>query len=118
MVFLLLCLITVEHFFHESHKVYLSVKVTDLKKLPKNSNFVILQKVFNATHILKLLDKMYKYEMDPIRTVGATEWTWDAGRMDGRMAWNQYTPQQLCCANNCTLYLAWYVYNLTVLHIF
>ena len=43
----------------------------------------------HATHLLKLLGKMYKYEMDPIRTVGATERTCDAGRtrdgqMDGR----------------------------------
>ena len=36
------------------------------------------------TH-LKLLDKMYEYEMDPIRTVGATERTLYAGRTDGRM---------------------------------
>ena len=36
------------------------------------------------THVLKLLDKMYKYEMDPTRTVGATEQTPDVGRMDGR----------------------------------
>ena len=28
---------------------------------------------------------MYKYEMDPTRTVGATEQTRDAGRTDGRM---------------------------------
>ena len=32
------------------------------------------------TDLLKLLDKMFKYEMDPTRTVGAT----DAGRMDGQ----------------------------------
>ena len=37
----------------------------------------------HATHLLKLLDKMYKYEMDPTKTVGATEWTRDAGRTDG-----------------------------------
>ena len=48
---------------------------------------------------------MYEYEMDPTKTVGATEWTQDAGRTDGRrdrrmdgrtdgwMEWNQYTPQ-------------------------
>ena len=36
------------------------------------------------THLLKLLDKMYKYEMDPTRTVGATERTQDVGRRDGR----------------------------------
>ena len=36
-------------------------------------------------HFLKLFDKMYKYEMDPNRTVGATERTRDAGRTrDGR----------------------------------
>ena len=27
----------------------------------------------------------YKYQMDPTRSVGATERTWDAGWMDGRM---------------------------------
>ena len=44
---------------------------------------------------------MYEYEMDPTRTVGATERTRDAGRTDGRTdgqtEWNQYTPQQLRC---------------------
>ena len=39
---------------------------------------------------------MYKYEMDPTKTVGATERTWDAGRTDrqtdGPTVWNQYTP--------------------------
>ena len=30
-----------------------------------------------------LLDKMYKYEMDPTRTLGATERTRNAGRTDG-----------------------------------
>ena len=43
-------------------------------------------------HPLKLLDKMYKYEMDPTRTVGATEQTQDAERTDGQATWNQYTP--------------------------
>ena len=36
------------------------------------------------THLLKLLDKMYEYEMGPTRTVGTTEWTPDVGRMDGQ----------------------------------
>ena len=43
---------------------------------------------------------MYKYEMDPTRTVGATEITRDVGwtdgqtdgRIDGRTERNQYTP--------------------------
>ena len=35
-----------------------------------------------------LLDKMYKYEMEPTRTVGDTEWKKDAGRTDGRSETN------------------------------
>ena len=52
-------------------------------KIAKNSNFEILHKTLHTTHLLKLLDKMYKYDMDPTRTVGTTERTQDAGRMDG-----------------------------------
>ena len=44
----------------------------------------MLQETLHATHILKLLSKMYKYEMNPTRTVGATEQTRDAERMDGQ----------------------------------
>ena len=52
-------------------------------------------------HPLKLLDKMYEYEMDPTRTVSATEQTRDAGQTEGRMdgrtdRGNQYTPLQFC----------------------
>ena len=61
----------------------------NLKQIAKNLNFEILQEILHATH-LKLLGKMYKYKMDPTRTVGATERTCDAGRtqdasgMDGQ----------------------------------
>ena len=78
------------------------------KKIAKNANFETLQETLHATHFLKLFDKMYKYEMDPTRTVGATEQTRDArqtrdgrrtdGWTDGRTEWNQYNPQQLRCA--------------------
>ena len=51
-------------------------------KIAKHSNFEILQESLNTTHLLELLDKMYKYKMDP--TVGATEQTQDAGRTEGR----------------------------------
>ena len=48
-------------------------------------HFEISQETLHTTHLLKLLDKMYKYEMDSTRTVGATEQTQDAGRtQDGR----------------------------------
>ena len=44
-------------------------------------------------HLLKLLDKMYKYEMDPTRTLGATAYRADTvrrtdGRTDGRSETN------------------------------
>ena len=55
------------------------------KKIAKNSNFKILQVTLHATHLLKLLRKMYKYEKDPTRTAGARERTQDAGRTDGQM---------------------------------
>ena len=48
-------------------------------KIAKNSNFEILQETLHATHFLKLLDKTYKYEIDPTRTVGAVgfrSWYW------------------------------------------
>ena len=62
-------------------------KVINFKKNAKNSNFGILQKTLHVTHLLKLLDKMkmYDYEMEPTRTVGATQRTRDAGRMDGQI---------------------------------
>ena len=72
-------------------------------KIAKISNFEILPETLHATHLLKLLYKMHKYEMDPTRTVEATERPLDAGRTrdgrgtDGRMEWNQYTSQQLRC---------------------
>ena len=52
----------------------------------------MLLETLHATHLMKLLDKMYKYEMDPTRTVGATKRTRDAGQTDGGTEWNQYTP--------------------------
>ena len=68
------------------------------KKNAKNSNFETLQETFHTTHIMKLIDMMYKYEMDPTRTVGPTKRTRDAGRTERWKEWNQYTPQQLRCA--------------------
>ena len=42
-----------------------------------------MQDSLHATHLLKLLDDIYKYEMDPTRTVGAIERAWD-GRTNGQ----------------------------------
>ena len=56
--------------------------------------YFFLQKIkfwkntLHVAHLLKLLDKMYKYEIDPTRTVGATEWTRDVGGTDGRSETN------------------------------
>ena len=57
----------------------------------------ILQETLQATHLLKLLDKMYKYDMDPIRTVGTTERTRDGGRTDGLTDGVKPIPLQLHC---------------------
>ena len=48
------------------------VKVTNLKNSPK---FQILKQALHATHLLKLLDKMCKYEMDPMSILEDTERT-------------------------------------------
>ena len=72
-----------------------------IKKKVKNWKFEILQKILHATHLLKLLEKMYKHEMHPIRTVGATERTRDAGRTDGQTdGVKPIYPQQLSCAKD------------------
>ena len=88
-----------------------------ISKIAKNSNFEILLATLHATHLLKLLDEMYNYEMDPTRTVHATErtqgvgWTdgWTEGRtdgqMDGWMEWNQNTPEQIRCVWGFIVYI-------------
>ena len=65
----------------------------------------ILEETLYATNLPELLVKMYKYEMDPTKTVGARERTWYAGRTrdgrgtdgrtDGLKEWNQYTPNNI-----------------------
>ena len=76
------------------------------KKSPKIKFWNFARNFTYATHLLKLLEKMYKYEMDPTRTVGATERTWVRdGRTDGRTEWNQYIPQHLCCAGDSYLFI-------------
>ena len=71
-------------------------------KFSKIAKIQILQTNLHATHLLKLLDRMCKYEMDPTKTVGAIERTRMRDgrtdrRTDGRKEWNQYTPLQLRC---------------------
>ena len=45
-----------------------------------------------VTHLLKLLDKVYKYEMDPVSIVEDTERRPFSPQTDRRTRWNQYTP--------------------------
>ena len=69
------------------------VKITNLPKIQFVKNFA---KTLNATHILKQLNKMCKYEMDLASTVEVTERTRFCpqmdGQNDGRTSWNQYAP--------------------------
>ena len=44
-----------------------------------------MQKHLQATHLLNMLDKMYKYEMDPVSIVEDTERTRFHLQMDGKM---------------------------------
>ena len=62
------------------------------KKFAKISNLWILKRALHATHILKLLDKMCKYEMDPMSIVEDTERTRFCPQTDRRTRWYQYTP--------------------------
>ena len=83
-----------------------------LKKIAKIKIMKLCQKTLHATHLLKLLDKMYKYEMDPTRTVGATEQTRDVGWMDWQKDIRSETnipppPQQLCCGEGIKILLWW-----------
>ena len=70
------------------------------KEFAKNLNFEFWKKkTLHAAHLLKLLDKMCKYEMDLASIVEDTEQTWfrpqTDRRMDRRTGWNQCTPFQL-----------------------
>ena len=56
------------------------------------SNFWILKRALHATHPLMLLDKMCKYEMDPMSIVEDTERTRFCPQTDRRTRWYQYTP--------------------------
>ena len=51
---------------------------------------------------------MYDYEMDPTRTVGATERTQDAGRMGGRTdRWTDRQSQTNIPPNNFVVWRVW-----------
>ena len=71
----------------DSHQILSQNKIKSKLQIKKNcQNFKFCNFARN-----------FKYEMDPTRTVGATERTQDAGQTDGQTEWNQYTPQQLHC---------------------
>ena len=63
-----------------------------LQILKIRQNFWILKRALHGTHLLKLLDKMCKYEMDPMSIVEDTERTLFCPQTDRRTRWYQYTP--------------------------
>ena len=73
------------------------------KEIEKNSNTRTFHKTSHATHLLKLVDKMCKYEMDLVNVVEDTEQTQFCPQMDRQtdgwtdrwLRWNQYTLLQL-----------------------
>ena len=53
------------------------------KEFAKTSNFwILIKKTLHATHLLKLLDKMCKYEMEPASITEDTEQTWFCPQTD------------------------------------
>ena len=48
----------------------------------------IVQKALHTTHLLKLPDKMYEYEMDSASILQDTEWTRFHPPMDRQMDWH------------------------------
>ena len=68
------------------------------KEIAKNSNFRIFHKTQHATHLLKLVDKMYQYEMDLPGIVEDTERTRFCPQTDRGMDILETT--QMCCDKN------------------
>ena len=63
------------------------------KESAKASFFLILKKkTLHATHLLKLLDKICKYEMDQVSIAEDTERTPLCPKIHRRTRWNHYTP--------------------------
>ena len=82
------------------------------KEFVKTLNFLILKKkTLHATHLLKLLDKECKNEMDPASIVEDTERTRFCPQMDRQTRWNQYTPLQLCWAGGYNKIIELLVYK-------
>ena len=79
---------TIDQFILDHKSKQHKVKVANSKNLPKIFwNFENKNKKLNVTHLLKLLDKMCKYEMDLVSIVEDAEWTrfcpQTYGQMDG-----------------------------------
>ena len=83
----------------ESHQITSQKKTFSesytFKKNVENSHLEVCKNTLRATRVLKLLDKTYADEMDPIRTVGAALQSghrmWDGRtnrRTDGRTKFN------------------------------
>ena len=91
---------TIESYWIQSQKMTKSK--WQIQKI--GQNFWILKRALHETHLLKLLDKMCKYEMDPMSIVEDTERTRFCPQTDGqtdgrtdrqtdrRTWWYQYTP--------------------------
>ena len=82
---------TIDSYWIPSKQNIVKVKVTNLKNWPKLHNVWILKTTLHATHLLKLLDKMDKYEMDLASIVEDTELPQFCQQMSRQTRWNQYT---------------------------
>ena len=81
-------------FISDPHSKQDKVKVTNSIILPKFKILEFGKKALHTTHILNLLDRMCKCEMDPASIMEVTEWTLHVfcPQTDGQTTWNQYPP--------------------------
>ena len=75
---------TIDQFILDPNSKQDKVKVTNLKNLPKLQIFEF-EIILYGTHLLKLLDKMCKHEMDPASIVEDTERTRFCPQTDGHL---------------------------------
>ena len=97
-----------------------------IKEFAKISNLWIIIIVVYLTHLLKLLDKIRKYKMDPAGIVEDTEQTQFCLQTDRRTdrwtRWNQYTPfnfvERRVKWHNTYLAVTQFIYMLNFIYIY
>ena len=78
---------SISNFMEDSFLNQITISKLQIWKIYKKFNFFNFAKnleTWHATHLLKLLNKMCKYKLDPASIVEVTEQTWFCPQTDGR----------------------------------